>query len=87
VDPVGGAGGDQVGPVVEQKKGIVTVGCGAKAGGRAHQQLVVAALVAKLDQIDAAGERRLEQRSGILTTRARLADEVKTASGETAPAL
>ena len=50
--------------------------------GRGDERLVVELLVAQLDDVDAAAQRRLEQRTRILAVRPGLEDEIEARAGE-----
>ena len=77
VDPVGVAGAGQVGVVVDDEEGAVGV---AEAAEGVRGELDLAPrqrLLAQLHDVDAAVQRRPQQRLGILAVRARLAAEVE----------
>jgi hypothetical protein len=60
----------------------VLLACGAERLGRGHELLVAELLVAELDDVDAAAERRVEQGGGFLAVGARLEDEIETGARE-----
>ena len=77
VDAVGVAGSGQVGVVVDDEEGAVGV---AEAAEGARRRLDLAPrqrLLAQLDDVDAAAQRRPQQRLGVLAVRQRVADEVE----------
>ena len=87
VDAVGAAGLDQVGPVVEEEERPVTSAARAKRLATRDQLLGAARrLLAQLDHVDAAAQRRVEQRPRVGAVRAGLADEIEARGGEPAPA-
>ena len=63
--------------VVEDEERAVLVAGGAERPGRGHERLVGELLVAKLDDVDAAAQRRVEQRTRVVAARPRLEDEVE----------
>src|SRR6185369_8700561 len=77
VDTVGVAGPGQLGVVVDDEEGAVGV---AEAAVGERRQLDLAArrlLLPQLDDVDAAGQRRAQQRLELAAARTRLADEVE----------
>ena len=83
VDAVGAARLDEIRPVVEDEERAVGV-AGATERRRGRDELVVRQLlVPELDDVDAAAERRVEQRVGVAPVRARLEDEIEPRPGET----
>ena len=77
VDAVGAAGGDEVGPVVEDEERAVRVGGGPELARRRDQGVVAERLVAQLDDVGAAAQGGLEEGA-----RARVADEVQAGGGD-----
>ena len=64
VDAVGVADAGEVGIVVDDEEGAVGVAEAAEGAGRAGDRVLVELLLAELDDVGAAGQRRLQQRSG-----------------------
>ncbi len=82
VDAVGAELRGELGPIVEDEEGA-GVGCGvAEEAGGGTQGRVRRVLVAELDQVGAAGERRLEQALELDRVEARVADEIQARVGE-----
>ena len=77
VDAVGAARLHQVGPVVEHEQRAVRVGGGAELARGRHEPVVGERLVAQLDHVDAAADRRREE-----LPRPRVADEVQLGAGD-----
>ena len=75
---VGPAGGDQVGPVVEDEQRAVLPRSPPKRSRQLDQPLVASLLLlAHLDDVDAAAKRRVEQRPRVRAAGTGLADEVE----------
>ena len=77
VAAVGAGRCDEVGPVVEDQQRAGLVAQPAGDGGCGEQLLVAGLLVAQLDDVDAAGERRGEHALQRAPTRLAVADEVQ----------
>ena len=82
VHAVRAAGRDEVRAVVEDEQRAVRVRSRAERRGRGHEPVVVQALVAQLDDVDAPAQRRREQRRQPRAPVARVADEVQPAGGD-----
>ena len=85
VDAVGVADAGEVGIVVDDEEGAVGVAEPAEGAGRAGDRVLVELLLAELDDVGAAGQRRLQQQFGILPARQRLADEVEPRGAQPLP--
>ena len=82
VDPVGVAGARQVGVVVDDEEGAVGVGDAAVGVGGAFDLRPPELLLAQLDDVDAAAERRPQQRFQVAAAGARVADEVEAGGAQ-----
>ncbi len=82
VDAVGAELGGELGPVVEDEEGARVGGGVAEEAGGGAQGRVRRVLVAELDQVGAAGERRAEQALELDRVEAGVADEVEARIGE-----
>ena len=71
-DTVGTTLCDELRPVVEHEQCVVLFAHRAKLLGRVEERLDPELLLAQLDDVDAASQRRGEQRAWILTMRPRL---------------
>jgi hypothetical protein len=74
VHAVGRARLDQIRPVVQPEERAVLVAQPPEDGGRAHELVIARRLVAELDHVHPAGERRREQ---LLEARPHIGDEVQ----------
>ena len=77
VDAVGVAGAGQVGIVVDDEEGAVGVADAAEGRGGALDLRPAQLLLAQLHDVDAAAQRRAQQRFGVLAAGPRVADEVE----------
>src|SRR4051794_7647521 len=77
MDAVGVAGAGQVGIVVDDEESAVGVADAAEGRSGAFDLTPSQLLLAQLDDVDAAAQRRPQQRLGVLTVRPRVADEVE----------
>jgi hypothetical protein len=77
VDAVGVAGPGQLGVVVDDEQGVVGVADAAVGRGGAFDLGPRELLLAQLDDVDAAAERRQQQRFRVLAVGAGIADEVE----------
>jgi hypothetical protein len=82
VHPVGAAPLDEIRAVVQDEKCAVLVTGAPERGGRDDEILVREVFVAKLDDVDAAAQRRVEQFGWILSVRAPLEHEIEPRAGE-----
>ena len=69
VDAVGAAGLDQVGPVVEEEERAVASAAARETAAAARAALASRRLLAQLDHVDAAAQRRVEQASEVAAVR------------------
>ena len=82
VHSVGAARVHEVGAVVEDEQRPALAGGAAERRRRLDQLLAAEVLVAELDDVDAAAQRRREQGRRVLAVGARLADEVQARRAE-----
>jgi len=82
MNAVGVAARDEIGPVVQHEERPVRLAQAPERLGCTHDLLVRKLLVAQLDDVDAAPERSVEQRRGIVPVGARLQDETEAGAGE-----
>ena len=86
VDAVGVADAGEVGIVVDDEEGAVGVAEPAEGAGRAGDRVLVELLLAQLDDVGAAGQRRPQQQLGILPARAAPRRRSRAARCAAAPA-
>jgi hypothetical protein len=82
VHAVGAAPFDEIRAVVQDEERAVVVTGAPERCGRDDEILVGEILVAKLDDVDAAAQRCVEQIGGILPVRAPLEHEIEPRAGE-----
>ena len=83
MDAVGAAPLDEIGPVVEHEERAMLLADLPERHSCRNQRSVVELLVAQLDDVDSAAERRVEQRARIVAVRARLEHEIEAGARET----
>ncbi len=82
VHPVGVAGAGKVGVVVDDEQGAVGVAEAAEGRGGALDLRPPQLLLAQLDDVDAAAQRRPQQRFGVLAAGSRVADEIEAGGAQ-----